>query len=107
VDNFILPAYPGLIVKDSYWRWPERNLAGNAIDFHVQVLGLPFHDAMRQISPAHNPAASIITLRRQFGQKPVQRQNPGLTMPVRQDPGAAITYDLSRRSSERRRMPMW
>jgi len=48
--NFILPAYPGLIVKDSYWRWPERNLAGNAIDFHVQVLGLSFQDAMRQIT---------------------------------------------------------
>ena len=42
----------GLIVKDSYWRWPERNLAGNAIDFHVQVLGLSFHDAMRQITGA-------------------------------------------------------
>jgi len=48
--NLILPAYPGLIVKDSFWRWPERNLAGNAIDFHVQVLGLSFHDAMRQIT---------------------------------------------------------
>jgi len=48
--NFILPAYPGLIVKDSYWRWPERSLAGNAIDFHVQVLGRSFHDAMRQIT---------------------------------------------------------
>ena len=48
--NSILPAYPGLIVKDSYWRWPEHNLAGNAIDFHVQVLGLSFHDAMRQIT---------------------------------------------------------
>jgi len=44
--NFILPAYPGLIVKDSYWRWPERNLAGNAIDFFMRVLGLSFHDAM-------------------------------------------------------------
>ena len=32
-DNFTLPAYPGLLIKDSYWRWPERNLAGNAIDF--------------------------------------------------------------------------
>ena len=50
--NFILPAFPGLIVKDCYWRWPERNLSGNAIDFHVQVLGLPFHDAMRQITGA-------------------------------------------------------
>jgi hypothetical protein len=48
--NFELPAFPGLIVKDSYWRWPQRNLAGNAIDFHVQVLGLSFHDAMRQIT---------------------------------------------------------
>ena len=48
--NFTLPAYPGLIVKDSYWRWPERNLAGNAIDFCAQVLGLSFHDAMRQIT---------------------------------------------------------
>ena len=50
--NFILPAHPGLIIKDSYWRWPERNLAGNAIDFHVQVLGLSFHDAMCQITGA-------------------------------------------------------
>ena len=48
--NFTLPSYPGLIVKDSYWRWPERNLAGNAIDFCVQVLGLSFHDAMRLIT---------------------------------------------------------
>ena len=31
--NFELPTHPGLIVKDSYWRWPERDLAGNAIDF--------------------------------------------------------------------------
>jgi hypothetical protein len=38
------------IVKDSYWRWPDRNLAGNAIDFHVQVLGMSFHDAMRHIT---------------------------------------------------------
>ena len=53
--NFILPAYPGLIVKDSYWRWPERHLAGNAIDFCVQVLGLSFHDAMRQITGSVAP----------------------------------------------------
>jgi hypothetical protein len=34
----------------SYWRWPERHLAGNAIDFCVQVLGRSFHDAMCQIT---------------------------------------------------------
>ena len=50
--NFLLSAFPGLIVKDCYWRWPERGLAGgNAIDFLVQVLGRSFHDAMREIDP--------------------------------------------------------
>ena len=47
--NFELATYKGLLVKDSYWRWPERNQAGNAIDFFMRVLGLSFHDAMRQI----------------------------------------------------------
>ena len=48
-DNFEVAAYPGLLIKDSYWRRPERNLAGNAIDFFVQVLGLSFNNAMGQI----------------------------------------------------------
>ena len=48
--NYQLPPYPGLIVKDSYWRWPQRELAGNTIDFFVQVLGLSFHDAMQEIT---------------------------------------------------------
>jgi hypothetical protein len=47
--NFAVAAFPGLIVKDSYWRWPERDQAGNSIDFLVQVLGLSFHDAMKTI----------------------------------------------------------
>ena len=50
--NFALPAFPGLIVKDGYWRWPERNQCGNAIDFFTVVLGLSFHEAMRQITGA-------------------------------------------------------
>ena len=48
--NFELRAYKGLLVKDGYWRWPERGLAGNAIDFFVRVLGMSFHDATRQIT---------------------------------------------------------
>jgi hypothetical protein len=47
--NFELAAFPGLILKESYWRWPERNLQGNAIDFFVLILKLSFHDAMGQI----------------------------------------------------------
>jgi hypothetical protein len=49
-DNFEVVAYKGLLLKDSYWRWPQRSLSGNAIDFFVQVLGLSFNDAMRQIT---------------------------------------------------------
>jgi hypothetical protein len=48
--NFLVSAYAGLIVKDCYWRWPERELAGNAIDFCTQVLRLSFHDAMRELT---------------------------------------------------------
>jgi hypothetical protein len=48
--NFELAAYKGLLVKESYWRWPERERAGNTIDFFVQVLGLTFHEAMRHIT---------------------------------------------------------
>ncbi len=48
-DNFAVTAFPGLIVKDSYWRWPERDRSGNTIDFFVQVLGLSFHDTMKTI----------------------------------------------------------
>ena len=47
--NFELSAFPGLILKESYWRWPQRNLEGNAIDFCVLILKLSFHDAMGQI----------------------------------------------------------
>ncbi len=48
--NFELTTHKGLLVKDSYWRWPQRELAGNTIDFFVKVLGLSFNTAMRQIT---------------------------------------------------------
>ena len=48
--NLEVEQYKGVIVKSSYWRWPERELAGNAIDFYMKVLGTSFHDAMRELS---------------------------------------------------------
>jgi len=56
--NCRVPDFPGLIVKKSYWRWPERNqsgdkcvsLGGNAIDCHTQILRWSFHDAMRALT---------------------------------------------------------
>ena len=48
--NCRVPDFPGLIVKESYWRWPDRNLSGNAIDFHLQVLHWTFHDTMTALT---------------------------------------------------------
>jgi len=48
--NYELSTHPGVILKDSYWRWPQRDLAGNTIDLFTQVLGMSFHDAMREIT---------------------------------------------------------
>ena len=48
--NVEVALYKGLLIKASYWRWPERDLAGNAIDFYMKVLGLPFHEAMRELT---------------------------------------------------------
>ena len=33
--NFRVLDHPGLVVKDGYWRWPERELQGNTIDLPV------------------------------------------------------------------------
>ena len=48
--NFEVECYRGLVLKASYWRWPDRNLAGNAIDFYTKVLGASFADAMRELT---------------------------------------------------------
>jgi len=47
--NWEVEYYKGLLVKASYWRWPDQNLAGNAIDLYTKVLGLSFQDAMREL----------------------------------------------------------
>lgn len=39
----------GLIVKLNYWTWPDREMAGNTIDFFVKVEGKTFHQAMEII----------------------------------------------------------
>lgn len=47
--NVEVEEYKGLLVKASYWRWPDHDMAGNAIDFYIEVLGLSFHDAMKEL----------------------------------------------------------
>lgn len=48
--NVEVEQYKGLFLKASYWRWPDRDLAGNSIDFYVKVLGTSFSDAMRELT---------------------------------------------------------
>ena len=50
--NFEMVDHPGLIVKESYWRWPQQDKQGNAIDLLVNVLGRSFSQAMQTITQA-------------------------------------------------------
>ena len=44
--NFCVVDYDDLLIIESYWRWPFKNLEGNAIDFFVLVESMSFADAM-------------------------------------------------------------
>ena len=50
MSGALVECYRGLLLKATYWRWPGRNLAGNAIDFYTKVLGASFADAMRELT---------------------------------------------------------
>ena len=43
----------GLVVKQSFWIWPERELSGNTIDFFMKIEGKSFQDAMQIIVDHH------------------------------------------------------
>ena len=47
--NMETELYKGILIKAWFWRWPERDMSGNAIDFYTQVLGTSFNEAMREI----------------------------------------------------------
>ena len=48
--NTLVDDYPGLVVKQHFWTWPDKNLQGNAIDFLVLVCEKSFHQAMQILS---------------------------------------------------------
>jgi hypothetical protein len=45
-ENFQVQDHQDLVIKDSYWVWPSRQLKGNAIDFFMLVECRSFHEAM-------------------------------------------------------------
>lgn len=50
--NYELLRHPGLLIKDSFWRWPEQDKSGNTIDLLTHILGMSFNEAMRAVFPA-------------------------------------------------------
>ncbi len=56
--NYRISEHPGIVVKDSYWRDPGSERAGNTIDFLVSVLGMSFHQAMNTITRRTPPRQS-------------------------------------------------
>jgi len=40
----------GVVVKQSFWFWPERRLAGNTIDFFMKIEGMSFNQAMHIVT---------------------------------------------------------
>ena len=64
----------GLVIKQSFWIWPDRNIAGNAIDYFVKVEGMTFNQAM-QIITAAAPCDASGSESRQTTER--ARHNPG------------------------------
>jgi hypothetical protein len=57
----------GLVVKQSFWVWSDRNISGNAIDFFTKVEGKSFHQAMQIITQATAYDSSEPVLREERG----------------------------------------
>ena len=60
----------GLVVKQNFWIWPDRQLDGNTIDFFIQVEGQSFHEAMKIITAEHDYDLSECKLREERGNVP-------------------------------------
>ena len=48
----------GIIVKDNYWIWNEKDISGNTIDFFVLVEGTTFNQAMQIIDVQPPPSSA-------------------------------------------------
>ncbi|MFC1461355.1 hypothetical protein ACFLQR_02410 [Verrucomicrobiota bacterium] len=57
-DNFLVADHYDLLVKKSYWRWPSRDIEGNAIDYFMLVEGKSFNQTMQILSSGLSNEAS-------------------------------------------------
>jgi len=67
-DDLNAPA--GVIIKQNFWLWPDRHIAGNAIDFFMKVENKSFQDAMRIITEWQHYDAAGQHLREERGNQP-------------------------------------
>ena len=50
--NFRIEDHQDLVLKDSYWVWPSRNMKGNAIDFFMLIECRSFGETMEILAPS-------------------------------------------------------
>ncbi len=46
----------GIVVKESFWTWNEKNMAGNTIDFFMKIEGKSFNQTMKIIMEGYSIA---------------------------------------------------
>lgn len=93
--NYEICEHAGIIVKNWYWRWPDRDACGNTIDFFVDVLGMSFNQAMEAILKGEGAQAVTIPCRG-VAQSEAGRSERGNSVPDYD--GSAAEHSESARS---------
>jgi len=82
----------GLVIKNHFWIWADRNIAGNAIDFFVMVLGMTFNQAMRVITAAPQYVQTSANYYDSIGNQ--SRQTTETTRHNPENPTVAVRQEL-------------
>ncbi|WP_342421103.1 DUF3991 domain-containing protein [Paenibacillus sp. FSL E2-0178] len=98
-DNYRVPKYGGLIIKDNFYYWNATGEQGSAIDFCMKILGMPFVDAVEELlmcSELDADQQEVTRLRRVKAKQERRFELPGKA-PI----GASVVY-----LTKHRKIPM-
>ncbi|WP_238653561.1 DUF3991 domain-containing protein [Paenibacillus piscarius] len=98
-DNYRVPNYGGLIIKDNFYYWNATGEQGSAIDFCMKILGMPFVDAMEALLKCSeiNADQQYVTRQRRVKAK----QEKKVELPSEATIGAIVVY-----LTKHRKIPM-
>lgn len=98
-DNYRVPNYGGLIIKDNFYYWNATGEQGSAIDFCMKILGMPFVDAMEALLKCSEINADQQHVTRQRRVK--AKQEKRVELPSKATIGASVVY-----LTKHRKIPM-